>query len=344
MDLSPFSQAYLVQVARRAMACDFAVLLNAGEYARGQEAAMAALDGVDELEDQLSVYREESEIVHVNRRASRSPVVVDRRLFELFKLCLELHERTDGAFDATSTPLGKAWGFYRRQGRIPSDEALVAARSKVGSCHIQLDDEKGTVSFDKNGLEVDFGGIGKGYALDLVTMHLLDAGVNDFLMHGGRSSVIARGKRAGDEGWSVGIRDPLRPGKRLGQVMLTNAALSTSGTGSQFFRHAGKRYGHIIDPRTGQPAEGLLSATVISPMAAEADALSTAFYVLGPEKAASYCEQHPGVSAILVTPGGDVGGMTVRTLGRAESLFMPESGSATTESSRSPSPADKAHP
>jgi len=151
-------------------------------------------------------------------------------------------------------------------------------------------------------------------------------------MHGGRSSIIARGKRAGEPGWSVGIRNPLRPGKRLGQVTLIDTALSTSGAGSQFFRHAGRRYGHIIDPRSGQPAEGLLSTTVICPSAAEADALSTAFYVLGPEKVERYCEQNPHVSAVLVTPGGDVGGMEVRTIGKAGELFTPEAGVESTDS------------
>ncbi len=318
------ARTYLVEVARRAMACDFAVLLNAGQYAQGQEAAMKALDLVDELEDLLSVYRETSAIMQMNRRAAQSPVVVDCRLFDLLKRCLELYERTDGAFDVTSTPLGKAWGFFRRQGSVPTEQELTAARSRVGSSYLQLNDEQGSVAFNHDELEVDFGGIGKGYALDIAANHLRAVGVENFLMHGGRSSVVVHGKQAGEAGWSVGIRDPLRPGKRLGQVMLHDAALSTSGAGSQFFRHAGRRYGHIIDPRTGHPVEGLLSTTVICPSAAEADALSTAFYVLGPEKAERYCEQNPHVAAVLVTPGGNSGGMTVRSLGRAEELFTPE--------------------
>ena len=103
--------------------------------------------------------------------------------------------------------------------------------------------------------------------------------------------------------------------------MLQHAALATWGAGSQFFRHGGRRYGHILDPRTGHPAEGLLSTTVISPSAAEADALSTAFYVLGLEGATRYCQEHPHVSAVLVTPGGDVGGMSVWTLGDAGECF-----------------------
>lgn len=317
-------KSYVVEVARRAMACDFAVLLNAGQYAQGQETALAALDLVDDLETQLSAYRETSEIMQVNRRASVEPVEVDGRLYDLLKLCLELYHRTDGAFDVTSAPLSKVWGFFRRQGSIPEDAALAAALAHVGSNHILLNEEDRSVAFGHRELDVDFGGIGKGYALDLGAELLVAAGVSNFLMHGGRSSVIALGQRASESGWSVGIRDPLRAGKRLGQVMLHDAALSTSGAGSQFFRHGGRRYGHILDPRSGHPAEDLLSTTVISPSAAEADALSTAFYVLGLEGAKKYCEQNPHVAAILVTPGGDVGGMTLWTLGQAASWFTPD--------------------
>lgn len=318
------AKTYLVQVARKAMACDFAVLMNAGQYEQGQEAAMAALDLVDELEDQFSVYRDSSEIMHVNRTAGHAPVTVDRRLFELLELCQELSERTDGAFDATSAPLNKAWGFHRRQGCIPDADALEAALRRVGFAHLKLDNNAGSVAFAQADLELDFGGIGKGYALDLAAEQLEAAGVTNFLMHGGRSSVVARGTQAGESGWSVGIRDPLRAGKRLGQVMLQDAALSTSGAGSQFFRHEGRRYSHIIDPRSGRSVEGLLSTTVISPSAAEADALSTAFYVMGPEEATRYCENNAHLSAVLVTPGGDVGGMSLRVIGKAADCFIPE--------------------
>lgn len=318
------AKTYLIQVARKAMACEFAVLLNAGQYDHGQKAAMAALDLVDELEEQLSVYRDSSEITYVNRNAGIGPVTVDLRLFELLELCKELFQRTDGAFDATSAPLSKAWGFHRRQGSIPDSEALEAALRRVGSTHLKLERDSGSVSFAEAGLELDFGGIGKGYALDLAAEQLQASEVNDFLMHGGRSSVAARGQRAGESGWSVGIRNPLRPGERLGQVMLRNAALSTSGAGSQFFRHEGRRYSHIIDPRNGRPVEGLLSTTVISPSAAEADALSTAFYVMGPDEAERYCEKNPHISAVLVTPGGNVGGMSLRTIGQSGDFFIPE--------------------
>jgi thiamine biosynthesis lipoprotein len=156
---------------------------------------------------------------------------------------------------------------------------------------------------------MNLGAIGKGYALDRAAEVLQDAGVEDFLLHGGRSSVLARGSNAAAElgagGWTVSLEDPLRPGRTLAEFTLRNAALGTSGTAAQFFRHGGRRYGHILDPRCGQPAEGMFSATVVAPTAAEADALSTAFYVLGPDRTAEYCGRHPGIAALLVAASPD---------------------------------------
>ena len=150
----------------------------------------------------------------------------------------------------------------------------------------------------------------------------MTGGLNDFLIHGGNSSVLARGERnaecrtqnaesdqseirnpksAIDPGWSVALRHPLRPDVRLAEFVLCNQALGTSGSGTQFFHHQGRRYGHIIDPRTGWPADQVLSATVIAPNAEQADALSTAFYVMGLEPAREFCAAHPDISALLTT-------------------------------------------
>jgi thiamine biosynthesis lipoprotein len=149
---------------------------------------------------------------------------------------------------------------------------------------------------------VNFNGIGKGYALDRMAELLALHSVDEYLLHGGKSSVLARGNQPGHgtRGWTVGLRHPLRPAERLADFCLRDQSLSTSGSGTQFFIRRGQRYGHILDPRTGWPAEGLYSATVIAPTAAEADALSTAFYVMGPEEVEKYCAAHPEISVLLV--------------------------------------------
>jgi thiamine biosynthesis lipoprotein len=307
----PTEDAYQLRLARRAMACQFEVVLNAGQYEQGPEGAMAALDLVDALEDQLTVFRDSSEMAEINRSAAEGPVLVESRLFELLQLAQELYELTEGAFDITSGPLTKAWGFYRRQGAIPAPEALAAARQVVGSRLFELDADRQTIRFARPGVELNLGSIGKGYALDRCAEVLAEHGIEHYLLHGGKSSVLAHGSRAGGEGWPVALADPLRPGKQLGTVTLRNRAMATSGAAYQFFRHQGKRYGHILDPRTGWPAEGVLSCTVLAPTAAQADALSTAFYVLGPQRALEICRRRAEIGLILATPAATHSGIEI---------------------------------
>mgnify|MGYP002623223936 CR=1 FL=1 len=301
-------ETYLVQFARTAMACEFQIFLTADHSPRAPEAALSALDLIDQLEDQLTVYRDHSEICQLNRQAASYPVEVESQLFALLKRCLLLYEETEGAFDITAGPLTRLWGFYKREGRLPGDEQLQQTLADIGSRHIQLDDTDTTVRFLQPGIELNLGGIGKGYALDRAAARLQSSGVDHFLLHGGRSSVLARGAKIPADPqanpWTVGIGHPRRPDRRLGLLQLRDQAMSTSGTATQSFHHHGKRYGHILDPRTGWPAEGVLSVSVLSPDAATADALSTAFYVLGPEKTEAYCERHPEVAALVMLATG----------------------------------------
>jgi FAD:protein FMN transferase len=299
-------QPYLVQLKRWAMACNFEVYLNAGQHEQATQVALEGLDLIELLEAQLTVYRDSSELMHINRTAAGEPVRVEPRLFGLLERASQLHRETQGAFDITSGPLTKVWGFYRRAGSLPADADLAAALARVDGRKLELDPSAQTVRFAAEGMELNLGAIGKGYALDRSAELMAAAGVADFLWHGGQSSVLARGMCAAngpeDRGWVVGVRDPLRPDRRLAEIRLCDAALATSGSSVQFFRHGGKRYGHILDPRTGWPAEGMFSATVIAREAADADALSTAFYVLGVDAAVDYCGTHPGVGALLVHP------------------------------------------
>ena len=159
-----------------------------------------------------------------------------------------------------------------------------------------------SIAFYRMGVELNLGSIGKGYALDRAAEILIEYELTEWLIQGGHSSVIARGGHNGLAGWPVGLRNPLLPQRRLGTILLRDQALATSGTAVQHFRFEGKRYGHIIDPRTGWPIDTMLSVTVLAPTAAEADALSTAFFVGGVEIAQRYCSNHPSVSALLIPP------------------------------------------
>ncbi|MCH8047477.1 MAG: FAD:protein FMN transferase [Planctomycetes bacterium] len=321
---------YLLHFSRRAMACRFQVMLDAARYRQAGEAAIEALDLVDELEAQMTVYRDDSEISRLNARAADEPVEVEPQLFDLLRRAVELHEQTDGAFDITSGLLSKVWGFSRREGRMPREDDLAPALNCTGSRHLRLDAERSSVGFDRQGLEINLGSIGKGYALDRAAEVLHEQQVNDFIWHGGQSSVLAAGSGDatvdnddGEPGWTVGIRHPIWKDRRVAEIRLCDAALATSGSGSQYFHHAGRRYGHILDPRSGHPAAGVLSSTVIAPTAAEADALATALYVMGAEVAMQYCGDHPDIAALLVTPGKRRGSIATHAAGFSEGqLFM----------------------
>jgi thiamine biosynthesis lipoprotein len=317
-------------LSRRAMACDFELTLNASADENAVAEGMAALDLVERLEDQLTVYREHSELIEINRQAASGPVEVEARLFGLLELCDSIHTDSDGAFDPTSGPLSRVWGFYRREGRMPSLAEIDDALVRVGWRHVELDAASRTVRFTREGVELNVNSSGKGYALDRVGEELTERGVADSLMHGGRSTLLARGNNRLQEGggWLAGIRDPLRPERRLAEIVLRDEALSTSGSGTQFFEHEGRRYGHLIDPRTGWPAAGLFSATVVATTAAEADALSTAAYILGIEGTQRLCDRRPGMRALLLAPSNEDqadGEVAVHAFNFAESDWRPRS-------------------
>ncbi len=324
----------LIRVSRRAMACEFEVCFPAGRCEKGTQYALQALDLVETLEEQLSYFRPSSQTSQINRSAALTPVEVESWLFDLLQLTERLNKETAGAYDITSAPLWEAWGFARRAGQIPSDSQLAEARSLVGGQLVQLDAAGRTVRFLKPGVRINLGSIGKGYALDICDQRLLALGMNDFLLHGGQSSVLGHGafhrsdapirpsepispekqgnsKHPNEGLWEIGIPHPRQPGRRLGTVRLDNRALGTSSGQFQSFRHRGRRFGHILDPRTGWPAEGVLSTTVVAPTAALADALSTAFYVMGPAPAAAYCQAHPEIGMVMVCLNRD--GQNVET-------------------------------
>jgi thiamine biosynthesis lipoprotein len=300
LDFAPADEGadYWIRVHRRAMACRFEVTLS-GEDAHHVPAARGMLDEVDRIESALTVFRETSDLVQLNKAAGHAPVAVDEALFGLLRLCRELHARTGGAFDVTTTPLSRCWGFLRREGRLPSAEEIAAARALVGMDGVELDEAGRTVRFRRLGMELNLGSIGKGYALGQVAARLRQHGVRHALLSAGGSSVLAIGGRGA--GWIVDLRSRQVSRDRLARVRLRDAALATSGAAEQFVDVGGTRYGHVLDPRTGLPASGVLSASVIAAEAAVADALSTAFLVGGLELARRYCAEHPGTLA-LVTP------------------------------------------
>lgn len=285
-----------------AMACDFDIVMNPNPSSDQMDVASAALDLVHPLEQQLSVYRADSELSELNRRAFRQPVRVNEELFDLLWRGKELSDLTAGAFDPAAGALVNLWRLCRQNDRIPTTEEIVRTLPCCGVSQIQFDGAEKTIAFGCNGVEFNLGAIGKGYAVDRIAEEFLSNGLDNGLVHGGRSSIRAHGMHAEHDGWPIGLRNPLMPDKPYATLLLKDAALGTSGTAVQWFRHAGRRYGHILDPRSGWPVETLLSVSVIAPDAAMADALSTAFFVLGVEKSIKCCDNLPASVGAIFFP------------------------------------------
>ena len=306
---------HTVVVGREAMACRFEVALNAGEVADGTALAVEALDLVDEIEGKLSVYRDTSELSRLNATAAEGWQPVSHDVFVLLERARAIHDLTAGGFDVAAGAITRAWGFLHRAGRVPEPESLAAARERSGMRLVELDPVGRRVRFTRPGVELNPGAIGKGWAVDRAVERLVAAGVRSGIVHGGQSSVRAWGVHGptlpGRRGWQVGLRDPLRPTRRLATFTLVDRALGTSGSGTQFFVDRGRRLGHILDPRTGTPAEGVISATVVAATAAEADALATALYVLGPAGLDRIAAADGPVGAVLVLPTETSGGMRI---------------------------------
>ncbi len=417
-----FPSGPLTVYRRAAMASDFEVSLNATRDDSGADAALDALDEVDRVENVLSIFRPTTLASRVNLLASELNVRVDEEFWGWLETAIRFSEETEGAFDVAAAPIWRAWGFAKRDGAFPAPEVVERALQLSGTRHLQLDEVERSIAFDEEGVELNFGAIGKGIALDAAALKLLDGGQTDFLIQGGKSGCVARGGRLNDDlfvfgdfadeesdesddenrnketnatrsdvfpqnavfafgsavetvltqglsafsasndaksrggatdedddpefdeesgrrrrtsrrddeeavealipeflrpdaeterlatlskarrfpGWTIGVAHPLFPERRIGEIFLRDRALGTSGSTYQFFRCGGKRYSHVVDPRTGYPTTGVLSTTVLAPTATEADALSTAFFVLGPEKTAAFCAKRPEIGALLV--------------------------------------------
>jgi thiamine biosynthesis lipoprotein len=286
------------------MACRFEATLPISDR-QGVNSVRNALGEAGNLEQQLTIFKESSEVSYINRTAAMRSVRVEESLFALLVLCQELSRETKGAFDITSGPLSDCWGFLRRQGRIPESREIEAARALVGADQLLLDRATRTIRFQREGIYLNLGSIGKGYALDRIAA-TIEKRVQACLLTAGSSSIRAIGSpdRAG-AGWIVGVRHPGNKNRRLAVLRMRDCAMATSGGEEQYFEHNGKRYGHIIDPRSGMPAEPVSSVTVITRSAAIADALATAFFVGGPELAESYCSTHTGVLTIMLESGSE---------------------------------------
>jgi thiamine biosynthesis lipoprotein len=269
------------------------------------KAAIAEVQSVDEL---MSLFKPQSQLSQLNNNGFAGAIVVDQELFDVIAVALDYAAETGGAFDPTAGELVDLWGFYRKEHfRIPTPEQIAEKLAITGYQLVEIDRENRSVFYQIAGIEIDLGGIAKGYSVDLALAKLQELGVASALVNlGGNIRVL--GLPAGRDAWALGVRDPRDKEKVLGKLMLgqkfANYALASSGQYEQYFEFEGQRYGHIIDPRSGYPAAGVLGTTIIAPDAITADALSTAVFVLGLTAGQELLEAHTGCFGIITTEDG----------------------------------------
>jgi thiamine biosynthesis lipoprotein len=294
-----------VTLACHAMATRFEIVLH-GENRPGLRAAgEEALRLIEDLEARLSLFRASSEIAHVNAQAAREPVRVTPEVFGLLQHARKLHGESGGAFDITVAPLVRCWGFMGGSGRMPPPGEVADARAKVGMGLVELDPDEFTVRFAREGVMLDLGAIGKGYAMERAAETLREAGVRSALLHGGTSTVQAIGQPPEEECWKIAVERPSpspdAPPVLLASVPLKDEAMSVSAVWGNHFQAEGRTFGHIIDPRTGEPTLGTVLSAVVLPSATETDALSTALLTVGREGHEKIVSLRPGMKTLVVS-------------------------------------------
>lgn len=288
-----------VTAQRVAMGTLWQVVLPAGSPGRAPAAATRALDEVSRLEDVLSEFRPHTEVSRVNAAAGEAAVRVSGDTWFVAEQSLRYAALSDGAFDPTWAALRPLWDFRASTAGPPDPAAVRASLPLVDWRAVEMDPRARTIRLRRRGMAMGFGGIAKGYALDRMRVILADAGVRDFVLYSG-GQVLAEGTRGG-RAWRVGVQHPRDPGALLGALSVTSGSVSTGGDYEHFFVRDGRRYHHVIDPRTGWPVEHTASVTVVARTALEADALDTALFVMPPERAMAKAREL-GVAMVRTDP------------------------------------------
>ncbi len=303
-ELTLFKKAIL------SMGTVFEVSAYASDKNRVEKAFNDVLKVVIWLDLLMSNYKEESELSKVNKNAASEPTYCDNELAYIIEQSLQYSDITDGAFDITIGPLMKKWGFFKGQGEIPAKEDLESVLESVSYKNIIIEEKikkslfrdpsiVKTVSFKNPDTQIDLGGIGKGYAVDMATRILKGNMIRSALINFA-GNIYAYGTPPGKESWVIGLQHPRKSEGLLSSFEIKDKAVSTSGDYEKFFTIDGKRYSHIIDPRTGNPVKGIVSVTIIADNATRADALSTGVFVLGLDKGMELIETLPDVEGVII--------------------------------------------
>ncbi len=272
-----------LETSADAMGSTFSLVLYGEDRRKMEAASNEAFDEVRRLDNLLSNYKPDSEWSKVNRKAADHPVPVSKELFGLLEACVGYSRESEGTFDITVGPLMKLWGFFglENAARAPKPGEVAEAMKRVGYRNIVLDGSNGTVAFATQGIELDPGGVGKGYAVDRAAEVLRKYNINSGLISGGGSSIYAIGAPPGEAGWKIGVEDPLNRRLTVAVATLKDESLSTSGTSEKFFVAEGQTWSHIMDPRTGYPARGTLAVSVIAPRTLDSEVWAKPYFIHG---------------------------------------------------------------
>jgi thiamine biosynthesis lipoprotein len=289
-----------------AMGTDFTLYIYAADAAAADREAERVFAIVDQLESLLSNYRPQSELSRINANASAHAVTTDPETFRFLQESLAWSARSDGAFDITVGKLMKAWGFFRSTGNVPTEAELAGVRAETGWKRVVLNARTRTVRFTTPGVELDPGGIGKGFAVDAAVGALRADGVKAALLSAGSSTIYGLGAPPDAQGWRVLVPNPNHKGGAISTATLRDTSLSTANCSEKHFVVGAHQYCHIMNPRTLRPVEGRLQATVISPSATDSDALSNAMFVLDGDGRSRLMRSLAKADAALVVLGDGV--------------------------------------
>lgn len=321
-----------ISLALNAMATRFEIVLHGPNPVALRAAGEEALAEIESIESQISLYRPTSQIARVNALAAKQPVRVTPPVFGLLEAARKLSAETNGTFDITIAPLVRCWGFMGGSGRRPTPDDILMARQKIGMHQLELDPETMTIRFKNEGVMIDLGAIGKGYALGCAAEQLREAGISSALLHGGTSTIYAVGHPPDQDHWKIAVQYPrtdvgspntegipilplpaqtseasLRADQNdpplLTTIALRDQALSVSAVWGRCFVDEGKLLGHVLDPRTGEPVHNAWLSAVVLPSAMESDALSTGLLVMGEEGHQRLHALRPELRTLLVRPG-----------------------------------------
>jgi thiamine biosynthesis lipoprotein len=314
----------LITRAHPSMGSELRVTLWSADEASADKALTAVFAEVDRLDALLSVWKADSDVLRINAAAGKTPVSVSRETIDALLAARQVSQWTSGKFDVTFGALSDVWKFdHDKDERVPTAAELAARIPLIDYQKVVIDETASQVLITYPGMRIHLGGVGKGYAVDRVAGILRQHGFQHFMVQFGGDLYVAG--QPGADSWRLGISDPRGPvGDSFAAVELRDATLSTSGDYERFFIKDGRRFHHILDPSTGQPARGCRSVSIVTKTAAMADGLSTGVFILGPHAGMELVERLPDVEAVIVTDQNEVL-ISTGLRGRVQIIHAPSS-------------------